>query len=70
MVKQTTRTPAVQWVVLLFVIVFVSTAMFLARDDPRMDWGPIILGALGLIGFMIRSLFKNSSDTDDDGYPK
>lgn len=67
--KSSSRTSPVQWVVLVFVFAVVTAAIFLARNDPKIDWGPIILGGLGLIGFMIRSLFKNT-DTEDDGYPK
>ena len=67
--SQSTKTTLAQWVVLVFVIVVVGAGMFLARNDPDTDWGPIILGGLGLIGFMIRSLFK-STETDDDGYPR
>lgn len=67
--SQSTKTTVAQWVVLVFVIVVVGSGMFLARNDPDTDWGPIILGGLGLIGFMIRSLFKNT-ETDDDGYPR
>lgn len=67
---QSTRTTVAQWVVLWTVILVVGFGMWLAKDDPRTDWGPIILGGLGLIGFMIRSLFKSTSDNDEDGYPK
>ena len=68
--SQSTKTTVAQWVVLVFVIAVVGVGMFLARNDPDTDWGPIILGGLGLIGFMIRSVFKLPSDSDEDGYPK
>lgn len=68
MTKTQQRTPLVQWVLLVFLIAVVGFGMFLARNQQNMDWGPIILGGLGLVGFLIRSLFKTET-TDEDGYP-
>lgn len=62
------RRPLIQWVLIAFLMVVVGVGIWFARSDPDTDWGPIILGALGLIGFVIRGLFKTPEDTDDDGY--
>lgn len=51
----------------MFLISVVGAGMWLARNDPDTDWGPIILGAMALIGMVLRSVFKIPEE-QDDGY--
>lgn len=64
------RRPLIQWVVLLFLIAVVFIGLFLAKDNPDFDPGPIILGAMALIGLVVRIIFKIPDDDreDSDGY--
>lgn len=67
MPAKATRRPAAQWVILLFLIGVVSAGMWLGRNDPDTPWGPIILGAFGLMGLVVRAIFKTAG-AEDDGY--
>lgn len=62
------RRPLIQWMLILFLMGVVVAGIYLGRNDPNTDWGPIILGAMGLIGFVIRTIFKVPEDSDGDGY--
>lgn len=61
------RPPLAQWVILIFLIAVVAVGMWFGRNDPDTPWGPIILGAFGLMGLVVRAIFK-TSETEDDGY--
>lgn len=62
--------PIVQWVILIFLISVVGVGMYLGKDDPDTPWGPIILGAFGLMGLVVRTIFKvpETDDGGSDGY--
>lgn len=62
------RRPLIQWLLIVFLMGVVAVGIWFARNDPSTDWGPIILGAMGLIGFIIRGIFKNPEELEDDGY--
>lgn len=62
------RRPLIQWVLIVFLMGVVGVGLWFAKDDPNTQWGPIILGALGLIGFIIRGIFKTPEENDGDGY--
>lgn len=63
------RTRAViQWVMVSFILGAIGFALYAAKDDPRMDWGPVLLGFIGLLGFIVPGLFKQPKDVEDDGY--
>jgi hypothetical protein len=65
----TRRQPLAEWVILVFLIVVVGAGMFLGKDDPDTPWGPIILGAFGLMALVVRAIFKiPAGDNEDDGY--
>lgn len=68
MTAKETRRPAAQWVILVFLIGVVSAGMWLGRNDPDTPWGPIILGAFGLMGLVVRAIFKTAAEGEDDGY--
>lgn len=66
----TNRRPFIQWLVLTFLLGVVIAGMWFGRNDPDTDWGPIILGAMALIGLVVRTIFKVPADDDEavDGY--
>lgn len=65
----TKRRPLIQWMLVVFLMAVVVVGIWFARNDPDTDWGPIILGAMGLIGFVIRGIFKLPEEVPDgDGY--
>ena len=69
MIRRRNGVAAAQWLVLLFLFSVVGAGMFYGRNDPDTPWGPIILGAFGLMGLVVRSLFRVSpNDDQDDGY--
>jgi hypothetical protein len=63
-----TKRPLIQWLVLVFLIGVIGAGMWFARNDPDTDWGPIVLGAMALIGLIVRSLFNTPENADGDGY--
>lgn len=65
---QSKRRPLIQWVLIVFLMGVVVAGIMFGRSDPDTDWGPIILGAMGLIGFIIRGIFKLPEGAEDDGY--
>jgi hypothetical protein len=64
----TRRQPLGQWVIIIFLITVVGAGMFFGRNDPDTPWGPIILGAFGLMGLVVRAMFKTPAEGEDDGY--
>lgn len=62
------RRPLIQWLLVVFLMAVAGVGMFYASRDPDTDWGPIILGALGLIGFVIRGIFRTPEEIESDGY--
>ena len=69
MAAKTTHRPLIQWLVLVFLSGVIGAGMWFARNDPNTDWGPIVLGAMALIGLIVRSLFNVPEDNNDgDGY--
>lgn len=70
MTQQRRRRPLIQWVILLFLIGVVGFGLYLAKDNPNFDPGPIILGAMALIGLVVRVIFRvpEDDDTGGDGY--
>lgn len=67
MVVKTRQNPA-QWVVLFFLIAVITAGMYFGKDNPNTPWGPIILGAFGLMGFVVRAIFSPPKGEEDDGY--
>lgn len=68
MVVKTRQNPA-QWVVLFFLIGVITAGMYFGKDNPNTPWGPIILGAFGLMGLVVRAIFNPPNrGEDDDGY--
>lgn len=67
MVVKTRQNPA-QWVILFFLIAVITAGIFYGRDDPDTPWGPIILGAFGLMGLVVRAIFNPPNIEEDDGY--
>ena len=67
MTSSTRRQPLAQWIIIIFLIGVVGVGMWFARNDPDTPWGPIILGAFGLLGLVVRNIFR-VSDHEDDGY--
>lgn len=64
------RTTTGLWVVLVFLFGVVAAGMWFGRDDPNTPWGPIILGAFGLMAMVVRALFKISDPSEGDGYER
>lgn len=62
------RRPLIQWIILIFLIGVVLYGLFIAKDNPEFDPGPVILGAMALIGLVVRTIFKVPEDAEDDGY--
>lgn len=60
--------PIIQWMLVVFLMTVVAVGLWFAGNDPDTDWGPIVLGAMGLIGFIIRGIFKTPEEQEDDGY--
>lgn len=68
MMSTKTRQNPAQWVILFFLIAVISVGIYLGKDDPDTPWGPIILGAFGLMGLVVRAIFKPGNGEEDDGY--
>lgn len=62
------RRPLIQWIILIFLIGVVLYGLFIAKDNPDFDPGPVILGAMALIGLVVRTIFKVPEGAEDDGY--
>lgn len=60
--------PVIQWILVVFLLVIIVFGLFIAKDRPSFDPGPMILGAMALLGLIVRAIFKVPEGEEDDGY--
>lgn len=64
--RRRTGAGAAQWVVLIGLFSVIGFGVFYASHNPETEWGPIVIGAMGLLGLIVRRLFP--ADTEEDDY--